>query len=121
AQGIDGSVDLSTLQVHRYDPGTGESQAVAARYEAVAVPDEWHSRVQRASLVEGRPRPTLRPRTARPFNRVMDAAEGEVIWSNEQAGDPLSHYAIYFDLLDAEQPYVISPAPWIGDADVLRR
>jgi len=124
-----GSVDVSTLQVHRYDPATGEAQPFGAggldwpcRYDDAAVPATYKSRVGRPSQTEdGRARAIERVRKARLFNRLQDNTDGTLVWPHLQRGDDTAHYAVYFDLVEVDQAYGVSPAPWIGDFDVLRR
>jgi len=128
-QGLGGSVDLTTLQVHRYDPDSGEAQPCEtnggsldwpARFDGNG-PDSYHSHVGRASETEdGRPQQFFRERKGRLFNRLVGNAEGALVWSHRQVGQDTAHYAIYFDLLDAAHAEQVSPAPWIGDVDVLR-
>lgn len=133
SQGIAGEVDLATIEIHRYDPQTGKpSDAVAfpsssspygwpCRFEDDRLPDDYPSRVGRASETEtGRPTQVTRRRKGRLFNRIMDPSQGRIIWTHRQRGQTSAHYALYFDVV-AEGTAGISPAPWIGDADVLRR
>lgn len=132
--GVRGYVDLSTLQVHRYDVETGDAMPFhtsnesaspydrPCRYDDNVLPEDYPSRVGRASETEdGRAGQYMRPRKGRLFNRLKDRREGRLIWVHTQERDKPSHYAIYFDVSEASDPLGISPAPWIGDVDVLRR
>lgn len=131
---IEGTVELDSLQLHRYDPLSGEpldglpfASAVSPydwpyRYEDNTLPEQYPSRVGRASeATDGRPSQITRLRKGRLFNREMDSTAGKLIWSHTQMGDKDAHYALYFDVRPEKNPWGISPAPWIGDGDVLRR
>ncbi|MEX2171763.1 MAG: VCBS repeat-containing protein [Pirellulales bacterium] len=131
--GIEGSVDLASFQVQAYDPATGATEEGPkfrsarspydrpCRFEDDELPLDYPSRVGRASeTTDGRPQMVIRPRKARLFNREMNSRAGRLIWSHHQEPEQTSHYAIYFDVSPTAQPWGVSPAPWIGDADVLR-
>ncbi|HEX7008708.1 MAG TPA: VCBS repeat-containing protein, partial [Phycisphaeraceae bacterium] len=132
-RGVAGSVDLSTLQVHRYDPGTGVAEVYAAslgsseydrpvRFDDESVPEAYVSRVGRASQTDdGRAAKVTRQRKARLFNRLVRPDRGRIVWAHTQIGNAPSHYAIYFDVSEPGAAMTPSPAPWIGDVDVLRR
>lgn len=132
-QGIHGSVDLSSLQVQAFDPITGARQRAPTfasarssydrpcRFEDDRLPADYPSRVGRASeTADGRPAKAIRPRKARLFNREMSNEAGRLVWSHRQEPGQTAHYAIYFDILPRKQAWGLSPAPWIGDGDVLR-
>src|SRR5690606_22646790 len=59
-------------------------------------------------------------RGGRLFNREMSNDRGRLAWVHTQTGDEPAHYAIYWKLKPKEAFAGVSPAPWIGDADVLR-
>ena len=129
---IHGSVDIATFQVHRYDPTSGRPlkgvpfEAARSEYDRPCrfdddYPARYASRVGRASETDDRPPSVVRDREARLFNREQSTAQGRLVWSHRQDGAATSHYAIYFDVLPERKPWGISPAPWIGDGDVLRR
>jgi len=133
-QGVDGEVDLSSLQVHRYEPASGTAQRFKpfessrspydrpCRFEDKTLPEDYPSRVGRASYApDGRAPLVVRKRKARLFNREMDPADGALVWVHTQDGNQPSHYAIYFDVAPRKGAGGPSPAPWIGDIDVLRR
>ncbi|QDU79687.1 FG-GAP repeat protein [Polystyrenella longa] len=133
-QDVNGTVDLSTLQLHRFDPQTGEpikgSEYAAAktpwdqpcRFEDDEFSDGYTSRVGRPSETEdGRTRQFQRPRKARLFNREMSAEQGRLIWSHVAEQNKPAAYALYFDIKQEQDMKSVSPAPWIGDADPLRR
>lgn len=132
--GVVGRVDLSSLQVHRFDIETGHALLFRAvpdsdspydrpcRYDDNIVPEDYKSRVGRASeTVDGRASNFTRPRKDRLFNRLKDRRAGRVVWVHTQEADNPSHYAIYFDVSADGDRLGVSPAPWIGDVDVLRR
>ncbi len=132
--GKDRQVDLTTLQVHRYNPATGKAEPFKAfdnavspfdrpcRFEDDTVPDDYPDRASYSSEhPEGRGPATVRKRGGRLFNRLMHTDRGHVIWVHTQEGDAPAHYALYFDVVPAGDRLGVSPAPWIGDVDVLRR
>jgi hypothetical protein len=134
AKEIEGAVELNSLQLHRYDSQSGKPLdgvpfASAAspydwpcRYEDAFLPERYPSRVGRASeTADGRPPQIDRLRKGRLFNREMDSSIGKLIWSHVQIGNEEAHYALYFNVRSQENPWGVSPAPWIGDGDVLRQ
>jgi hypothetical protein len=62
----------------------------------------------------------IRPRKARLFNRETSNQSGRFVWSHRQEPGQTAHYAIYFDVLPKGRALGVSPAPWIGDGDLLR-
>lgn len=131
---LSGEVDLSTLQVHKYNPETGVAEPFSSfenaissydrpcRFDDNAVPEDYPTRIGYASDVEsGRPQITITKRKGRLFDREMDNAEGNVIWVHTQHGMLPSYYAIYFDTRKTKAETGPSPAPWIGDVDILRK
>jgi hypothetical protein len=127
---------ISKLQVHEYDPRTGEplptdgvsGEAASEfdhlwRFDDASFPDEYASGVSRASeSADGRASTIVRRGEARLFNRQVASHRGRLIWAHRQTGSAQA-YAIYFDRLkEGTKPEAeVSPAPWLGDADVLRR
>lgn len=131
--GSGGEVDLASLQVHKYDPQTGRAQqfkpfetAISpydrpCRFDDDVLPSDYPDRVTRASDVEtGRGPAVLRQKAGRLFNREKDNKTGELVWVHTQESNRPSHYAIYFDIKQSLAEVGPSPAPWIGDADLLR-
>ncbi len=129
-----GVVDLSTLQVHRYDTTTGRAIRFGARtdpkrpfdhpcrFDDELASSDYRSRVGRASnYPNGRPPITVRRGKARLFNREHDSRSGRIVWVHTQESNEPSHYAIYFDVRTRSTATGPAPAPWIGDVDVLRR
>jgi FG-GAP-like repeat len=132
--GIASHVDFATLQVHRFDPATGEARPFHGSYDTESpfdrpcrfdddiLPEDYPSRVGRASETkDGRVRVYVRPRKGRLFNRLAASDAGRIVWVHTQEGDEPSRYAIYFDVSTEGSDHGPSPAPWIGDVDVLRR
>ncbi len=131
---ISGEVDLSSLQVHKYNPLTGLAEkfkpfdsAVSSydhpcRFDDNAVPEDYPSYIGNPSnYKEGRPPVTITKRKGRLFDREMDNSDGNIIWIHSQHGNQPSYYAIYFDVRNSKDQTGPSPAPWIGDVDVLRK
>jgi hypothetical protein len=130
---VTGEVDLASLQVQKYDPATGRPESFASletrlgpydrpcRFDDDVLPLDYPDRVGAASSVEsGRGPVILRKRGGRLFNREMDNKAGQVVWVHTQKSNAPSHYAIYFDVKSSRAETGPSPAPWIGDVDVLR-
>ncbi len=134
-RGVRGSVDLSTLQVHQIDAsgkpltfpkfdGSRSDYDRPARFDDDSLPEKFPASVVRAALTrDGRSDVIIRNRKARLFNREILPKTGKIVWTHTQIGNKPTRYAIYFDALPipSSQAWQVSPAPWIGDADVLRR
>jgi FG-GAP-like repeat/FG-GAP repeat len=132
-RGVAGVVDLATLQVHAYDVETGAPRKFKpfdsatsdfdrpCRFEDDAVPEKFPDRLARASVAPNGRGPAIpRQRGGRLFNREMEPTRGALTWVHTQTGREAAHYAIYFDVKPAAGDGGPSPAPWIGDADLLR-
>lgn len=130
---VKGAVDLSTLQVHEIDAASGKPvefrtfQTAGSpydrpcRFDDKTLPEQYPGRATRAAQTEdGRAPVIIRPRKARLFNREVLPTGGRIVWTHTQRGNSPSRYAIYFDVMP-EMRWQVSPAPWVGDADVLRR
>jgi hypothetical protein len=132
---VGGSVDLSTLQVHQLDAlgkplpfpkfdGSRSDYDRPARFDDDSLPEKFPASVVRAALTrDGRSDVVIRNRKARLFNREVLPKTGKIVWTHSQTGNQPTKYAIYFDVLPtpSSEAWQVSPAPWIGDADVLRR
>jgi len=131
---IIGEVDLSSLQVHKYNLLTGGAEkfkpfesAISeydrpCRFDDNTMPEDFPSYIGNASSFEdGRPPVTISKRKARLFDREMDNSAGEIIWIHTQKADQTSQYAIYFDVRKTKEETGPGPSPWIGDVDVLRK
>lgn len=131
-QKITGQFDPSSLHVHRIDSDTGnvipfregdkKTFDHPARFDDGLSPKSDLSRVGRASTSkDGLVQSTKTPRKARLFNRIPESTNGKIVWTHIESANRESTYAIYFDVIDKTAPIPVSPAPWIGDIDVLRR
>src|SRR5213592_4970771 len=131
---IRGEADLSTIQVHKYDPKTGAAQPFRSfenalssfdrpcRFDDESIPWDYPDRATYASdYPSGRGPVVIRKGGGRLFNREKDNNAGHVTWVHTQSGDEPSFYAIYWDVRPSKDQTGPSPAPWIGDVDVLRR
>ena len=134
-RGLSGSADLSTLQVHQVDAsgkpvpfpkfdGSRSEFDRPIRFDDDTLPEEFPASVVRAAQTkDGRSEVVIRKRKARLFNREVLPKTGKIVWTHAQSGNAPSKYAIYFDTSPAKssEAWQVSPAAWIGDADVLRR
>lgn len=131
--GMDGEADLSSLQVHRYDARTGLGQTFPffegarspydrpCRFDDDVLPWDYPDRTVRASTLEsGRGPAVTRPGGGRIFNREKEPESGYIVWVHDQTEEEPTRYAIYWNVVGkgGSGP---SPAPWIGDVDILRR
>ncbi len=133
-QRLPGQFDPSSLHVHQYDSVNGhalqfEDGSFAAdphdcpcRFDDELSPSSDLSRVGSAiDSDDGLVKSSKTPRKARLFNREPASTRGKIVWTHTQSSNSKSTYAIYFDLIDEAASIPVSPAPWIGDVDVLRR
>lgn len=136
-RGISGSVDLASLQVQRIDESGRPMKFTAGplfenartpfdrpcRFDEDAFPDEFPARTGRSSDTQnGLAEQIIRMRKGRLFTREVLPTKGKIVWVHTQDGERPSRYAIYFDVrpIAASEAWQVPPAPWIGDADVLR-
>lgn len=132
--GISGEVDLSSLQVQKYHPQTGEGEPFKhfdnalteydrpCRFDDDVLPEDYPSRIGHPSFqADGRLPIIITKRKGRLFDREMDNTAGQIVWVHTQQGNEPSYYAIYFDVLTSKRGPGLSPSPWIGDVDVLRK
>src|SRR5262249_16861871 len=132
--GIRGEADLSTIQVHKYDPQTGEAEPYPnfegalspfdrpCRFDDESIPWDYPDRANYASdYASGRGPTVPRQGGGRLFNREKDNTAGNLSWLHTQSSDQPSHYAIYWDVRDSRDQTGPGPSPWIGDVDVYRR
>ena len=134
-RGMSGSADLSTHQVHQLDvagkpvpfptfDGARSEYDRPARFDDAALPEKFPASVVRAAQTkDGRSEVVIRVRKARLFNREILPKTGKIVWTHTQSGNQPTQYAIYFGVqpIESSNAWQVSPAPWIGDADVLRR
>lgn len=130
---LSGKVDLSSLQVHRYDPASGKAMPFPGfhgansydrpcRFDDQVAPLDYPSRIGYSSdYPDGRPPVKITRGKARLFDREKQAGAGAVIWTHTQENDQPAYYAIYFEIKSDSTATRPSPAPWIGDVDVLRK
>lgn len=129
-----GFVDLSTIQVHKYDYNTGLAQTypsfdgtvspydLPCRFADSSLPTEYGVRNGNASTYsDGLVPQKIYQRAGRLFNLLMDNHSGKIIWTHLQHGSAPSYYAIYWDTKPSIEETSLSPSPLIGDGDVLRR
>ncbi|MBN2291142.1 MAG: VCBS repeat-containing protein [Pirellulales bacterium] len=130
---ITGQVDLSSLQVHKIDPVNGQAETFKSfsnaksrydrpcRFEDVSIPEYYPDRANYPSnYPNGQGPVSYRKRGGRLFNVIMDNSHGKIIWVHTQNAFKTSHYAIYWDTKESLSEIGPSPAPFIGDVDVLR-
>ena len=127
--GQTGSVDISTIQVIRYDPRTGNPLKKGSRFEHGkgefdapfrwydgSIPYEFPEFADAISRTKGKLRRTPIVRGGYFYNAVGDWKQGKLAWLHNQEGNQPSHYAIYFDLLPVGKfPQTVPPRAWIGD------
>lgn len=131
--GVTDKVDLSTLQIHKFDPNTGQPELYPTfdssrspydrpcRFEDDSVPESYPSRPSYVSYYPSGQGPIVsRKRGGRLFNRIMRSDTGKLIWTHTQQNNATSYYALYWDVLSPGALLTTPPAPLIGDADVIR-
>lgn len=130
---LDGKLDVSSVQVHQLDAATGDALPASefasarspfdlpCRFDDLESLEPYPDRAGRASETPAaRPAVVPRERGARLFNRTASGESGRLVWYYVATATAPQRFAIYFDLLPQDAADVSSPAPWIGDADVLR-
>ena len=123
AAGIDGRVDLSTLQVMRYDSETGRPMPYG-RYlhmdSEFDRPLQWYD----GAIPEPFPdrdryldKPwVFRSGWGRYYDTVGDGKRGRLAWSHTQDASTASYYAVYFNLLgEGQEATLPPPRHWVGD------
>jgi hypothetical protein len=126
--GLKQLVDLSTLQIVRYDSRTGQAISDGNyaygksdperpfRWYDAAIPYEFPEFANAASRTEDKIVRRSRVRGGYFFNAIGDWRKGRLAWLHRQVGEQPSHYAIYFDLLgEGEMPGQLPPRGWLGD------
>ncbi len=129
-----GFVDLSTLQVHKFIPETGIA-GFYPTFDGAVSPHDRPCRFEDESMLEkygvrngnastypdGLVPQNMYDRGGQLFNRFMDNNKGSIIWVHNQNNAQSSYYAIYWDTKETLVETNPSPAPFIGDGDVLRK
>lgn len=122
-RGAGSRADLSTLQVMRVDPETGEPMPYANNLfqdTPFDLPVQWHDAAIPDPFAD-RDRSAKSPWIARPgwgyyYEVTGDWKRGKLAWPHTQQGSAASLYAAYFDLLPAHgKPANPAPRGWIGD------
>lgn len=126
--GIDGRVDVGSIQVIPYDASTGSPQRGAAyaygthecespfRWYDAAIPYDFPEFADAVSRTKEEIRPRPRVRSGYFYNVVGDWERGRLIWMHQQKKGRSNSYAVYFDPLpDDELPKQLPPRAWVGD------
>ncbi|MEO1994123.1 MAG: VCBS repeat-containing protein [Planctomycetaceae bacterium] len=126
--GIKERPDLTSIQVMRIDPQTGDSQSYRkyryARSEAdrpfrwydATIPTDFPEFHGNVSSTQGKI--VRKPRRNAGFflPTLGEWKRGRLAWSHTQSGQYPSRYAIYFDLLSTgQEPTETPPRGWLGD------
>jgi hypothetical protein len=120
---ISGSADLSTLQVMRFDPGTGKPIPYTNNlYQDTPydLPLQWHDAAIPDPFPD-RDRSVKSPWIARRnwgyyYEVNGDWKKGKLAWTHVQQGRTSSWYAVYFNLLpEGGKQRAPAPRGWIGD------
>lgn len=123
AHGIAGKFDPSSLTIRRLDleETASESAEIPCRFDDDSLPEEYPSRVGRASETkDGLSQRAIRPRKGRIFNLEPASTRGKIVWSHRQQGFGTGRYAVCFNTIPSAAPIPPGPAPWLGDFDLLR-
>lgn len=129
AIGLTGQVDLSSLQVVRYDPSTAQpvrfddyayqksrNDRPFCWYDA-AIPYDFPEVVGAITRTNGELKRQKSVRAGYVYNTLGDGERGRLAWVHSQDKDQPSFYAVYFDLLPPGQSaQAPPPRGWIGDA-----
>ncbi|MCC6681273.1 MAG: VCBS repeat-containing protein [Phycisphaeraceae bacterium] len=126
--GASGRIDISSVQVMRFDPATSRPLAYDAyryaqspndrpfRWYDAAIPYDFPEVVASINRTSNEPRRTISPRAGYAYNAVGQWRRGRLTWLHTQQGQQPSYYAIYFDALPTDQPPMQTPPRgWVGD------
>jgi hypothetical protein len=125
----DQKVDLSSLQVMRYNPATGKAEPYEPGYEYghspadrpfrwydASIPYDFPQILGAISRTNGELHREKKPRAGYFYNVLGDGDSGRLAWSHTQTGQDSSYYAIYFNLLPkGKEPTEMPPRGWLGD------
>ena len=126
--GADRRADVTTLQVMRVDPRSGEPQAYDdyaygrspndrpfCWYDA-AIPYAFPEVFRPSSYSEGQRIRQVSPRAGYMYHAIGDWRGGRLAFAHTQRNDEAARYAVYFDLLPAgQEPQQTPPRGWLGD------
>ena len=126
--GINALPDIASIQVMQYDSETGRPKNYANyayargpndrpfRWYDAAIPYEFPDFNDTLTRTKDKIVRQNRTRAGYFYNVLGDWHEGRLAWTHTQAGDADTHYAVYFDLLPAEEkPQSMPPRGWLGD------
>lgn len=124
------AIDVSSIQVMRFDPNTGQPEpyndwapARSAhdrpyRWYDGAVPFEHPDVLRPLSRTENRPIVQLLPGVGHSYNPIGDGRSGRLAFMHTQRGSEPAYYAIYFDLQSAVESPAAGPRGWLGDGQI---
>ncbi|MBI4581232.1 MAG: VCBS repeat-containing protein [Planctomycetes bacterium] len=120
--------DLSSLQVVRFDPATGEPMAYPLNIYATTVGDRplrfydsdipwsYPYKFGYAHSTNGTSLPNeYLAGGGRYYNALGRGLAGKLVWAHTQDGQQPSYYAMYFDDRSAADPVTEPPAGFVGD------
>jgi FG-GAP-like repeat len=126
--GINGVVDMNSVQVIRYDPDTGQAfndsswafgQSAgdrAFRWYDDAIPYEYPEVEDNIHGTNGVLNYVNRTRFGYFYDAEGNWESGRLSWTHKQEGNKASYYAVYFDTLPAgTEPWEASPRGLLGD------
>jgi hypothetical protein len=121
-------VNLSTIQVMKYDPQTGlperydNNMYQKSPYDCIirfydnSVPWHFPQHMGYPTFTKGQGTPVeFMDNAGRYYNLKADGKGGKLAWMHTQVGNQLSYYAIYFDALKPGEKQTMPPIGWVGD------
>jgi hypothetical protein len=128
ALGGERAADITSLQVMKIDPKTGEPERYTNyayarspydrpfRWYDAAIPYDFPEFYGTANTTNGEIRRKNRIRGGYFYSAMGDWRSGHLAWAHTQLGQETSYYAIYFDMMPTgEKPSENPPAGWLGD------
>ncbi len=114
---------LNTLHMVKGEGETGKSASYTAgakslpfRWYDDAIPYEFSEVLAPISYTDGERRRMTTPRGGYMYNALGDWKSGRLAWTHSQSGTETARYAIYFDVLAADEvPSETPPRAWLGD------
>ncbi len=126
--GASGRIDVSSVQVMRFDSATSQPLAYDAyryaqspydrpfRWYDAAIPYDFPEVVASINRTANELRRKVSPRAGYAYNAVGQWRRGRLTWLHTQQGQEPSYYAIYFNALPTDQPPMQTPPRgWVGD------